>query len=72
MILVRIGHPCLRVGHHSWYQSIMRIIHPIRSYFKKPTVRIRVDVHITTIVVLTGDKLTWIYFLTLLYAIYIL
>jgi hypothetical protein len=40
--------------------------------FSKTTVRIRLDAHIRTIVVLTGGKLTGIYFLPLLYAIYFL
>jgi hypothetical protein len=35
MILVRTDHPCLRVEHHSWYQSITCIIHHVRSYFQK-------------------------------------
>jgi hypothetical protein len=26
-ILVRTNHPCLRVGHYSWYQSRTSIIH---------------------------------------------
>jgi hypothetical protein len=38
--------------------------------FLKPTVRIRLDAHIRTIVVLTSGKLTGFYFLYLLYAIY--
>jgi hypothetical protein len=72
MILVRTDHHCLRVGRHNWYQSIMVIIHHIRSYFRKPIVRIRLDAHIRTIIVLIGDKLIGIYFLPLLYAIYFL
>jgi hypothetical protein len=40
------------------------------SIFLKTAVRIRLEAHIRTIVVLTGDKLTAIYFLHLLYAIY--
>jgi hypothetical protein len=40
------------------------------NLFSKITVRIRLDAHIRTIVVLIGDKLTRIYFLPLLYAIY--
>jgi hypothetical protein len=40
----------------------MAIIHHVRSYFQKPMVRIRVDDHIRTIVVLTGGKLIEIYF----------
>jgi hypothetical protein len=70
MILVRIDHHCLRVGCHRWYQSITGVIHRIRLYFQKPAVRIRLDVHIRTIVVLTGGKLTGIYFLHFLYTIY--
>jgi hypothetical protein len=61
---------CLRVGRHRWYQSITRVIHHIQSYFRKPTVRICLDAHIRTTVVLTGGKLTEIYFLHLLYSIY--
>jgi hypothetical protein len=70
MILIMINHPCLRVGHHNWYQSITGVIHRVRSYFQKSTVRKRLDAHIRTIVVLTGGKLTEIYFLHLLYAVY--
>jgi hypothetical protein len=70
MILVRTNHPYLRVGRHSWYQSITGIIHHIRSYFQKPMVMIHVDARIRTIVVLTGDKLIGFYFLHLLSAIY--
>jgi hypothetical protein len=72
MILVKTDHPCLRVGRHSCYQSLTSIIHHLRPYFRKPMVRIRLDAHIRTIVVLTGGKLTWIYFLPLLYVIYFL
>jgi hypothetical protein len=63
MILLRTNHPCLRVGRHSWNQSLTGIIHRVRFYFRKPTVRIHLVAHIMTIVVLTGDKLTEIYFL---------
>jgi hypothetical protein len=70
MILNRTDHPCLRVGHHKWYQSITGIIHHVRSYFQKPMARIHLEAHIRTIIVLTGGKLTRIYFLYLLYAIY--
>jgi hypothetical protein len=38
--------------------------------FLKTAVRIRLDAHIRTIVVLTGGKLTEIFFLHLLYAFY--
>jgi hypothetical protein len=63
MILVRTDRPCLRVGHHRWYQSITGIIHHVRSYFQKSMVMIPLDAHIRTIVVLTSDKLIEIYFL---------
>jgi hypothetical protein len=72
MILVGTNHPYLRVGCHSWYKSITGVIHSVRSYFLKPMVRIRLDAHIKTIVVLTGGNLTEIYFLSLLYIIYFL
>jgi hypothetical protein len=55
--------PCLRTGCHSCYQSITGVIYCIRSYFQKPTVRIRLEAHIKTIVILTGSKLTGFYFL---------
>jgi hypothetical protein len=66
MILPKTDHICLRVGRHRWYQSIMGLIHHVRSYFWKPTVRICLDVYIMTMIVLTGGKLTGIYFLHLL------
>jgi hypothetical protein len=65
-ILVRTNHPCLRVGCHSWYQSLTSIIPHWQPYFQKPTVRICLDTHIRSIVVLTGGKLTGIYFSHLL------
>jgi hypothetical protein len=40
------------------------------TIFSKPMVKKHVDVHIRTIVILTGGKLTRIYFLHLLYVIY--
>jgi hypothetical protein len=40
------------------------------NLFLKTAVGIRLDAHIRTIVVLTGGKLTRIYFMYLLYAIY--
>jgi hypothetical protein len=40
--------------------------------FSKTVVRICLDTHIRTIMVLIGGKLTWIYFLPLLYVIYFL
>jgi hypothetical protein len=70
MILVRTNHLCLWVGGHSCYQSITGVIHHVRQYFRKPTVRKRLDAYIRAIVVLTGGKLTGIYFLYLLYKIY--
>jgi hypothetical protein len=63
MILVRTNHHYLRVGCHNWYQSITGIIHRVRSYFQKPTVRMWVNACIRTIVVLTCGKLTEFYFL---------
>jgi hypothetical protein len=70
MILVKTNYSCLRVGCHSWYQSIMGVIHHVRPYFQKHTVRKYLDAHIRTIVVLTCGKLTGFYFLHLLYASY--
>jgi hypothetical protein len=72
MILVRTDHPYLRVRRHKWYQSIMGIIHRVWSYFQKHTVRKHLDARIRTILVLIGGKLTGIYFLYLLSAIYFL
>jgi hypothetical protein len=68
--LVRTDHSCIGVGCHSWYQSQMSIIRHWWPYFRKPTVRICFNAHIRTILVLTGGKLTGIYFLYLLSAIY--
>jgi uncharacterized membrane protein (GlpM family) len=48
----------------------MSIIHRVWSYFQKSMVRICLDYHIRTIVVLTGGKLIGFYFLYLLYATY--
>jgi hypothetical protein len=70
MILVSTNHSYLRVGSHNWYQSITGVTHHVRPYFQKPTVRKRLVAHIRTIVVLICSKLTRIYFLHLLYAIY--
>jgi hypothetical protein len=50
----------------------MGVIHHVRSYLQKPTVRKRLDARIRTIVFLTGGKLTGIYFLYLLSANYFL
>jgi hypothetical protein len=69
-ILIRTDHPCLGVGCHSCYQSHTSIIRHWRPYFRKLMMRIRFNARIRTIVVLTGDKLTGIYFLYLLSAIY--
>jgi hypothetical protein len=70
MVLLRTNHHCLRVRRHNWYQSIIGVILHVRLYFQKSTVRIRLDAHIRTIVLLTGGKLTGFYFLHLLKAIY--
>jgi hypothetical protein len=48
----------------------MGVIHRIRPYFQKPTVRIHLNSDIRTIVVLIGGKLTWFNFLPLFYVIY--
>jgi hypothetical protein len=66
MILVRTDHPYLRVGRHSLYQSRYGYNTLRTVLFLKTTVRIRFNAHIRTIVVLTGGKLTGIYFLYLL------
>jgi hypothetical protein len=63
MILVWTDYPCLRVGHHSWYQSRYAYNTSCTVLFSKTAVRIRLDANIRTIVVLTGGKLTEIYFL---------
>jgi hypothetical protein len=67
MILVRTDHPCLRVGRYSWYQRYYGYNTSRMVLFLKTAVRICLDAHIRTIVVLTGGKLTGIYFLHLLY-----
>jgi hypothetical protein len=59
-------------GRHIWYQSHYGYNTSRTVLFSKTAVRIRLDAHITTIVVLTGDKLTGIYFLYLLSVIYFL
>jgi hypothetical protein len=41
----------------------MGVLHRIWRYFRTPTVRVCLDVHTRTIVVLTGGKLLGIYFL---------
>jgi hypothetical protein len=56
MILVTTNHPYLRVRCHSWYQSITGVIHHVRSYFQKPTMRKCLDAHIRTIVVWQASK----------------
>jgi hypothetical protein len=72
MILIMTDRPCLRVGRYRWYQSRYRYNTSRAVLFLKIAVRIHLDAHIRTIVVLTGGKLTGIYFLHLLYAIYFL
>jgi cytochrome c biogenesis protein ResB len=67
MILVKINHPCLRVRCHSWYQSHYGYNTSRTVLFLKTAVRMHVDAHIRTIVVLIGGKLTAIYFLYLLF-----
>jgi hypothetical protein len=72
MILVWTDHPYLRVGRHSWYQSRYGYNASRTVLFSKTVVRIHLDTHIRTIIVLTSGKLTGIYFLYLFYAIYFL
>jgi hypothetical protein len=72
MILVRTDHPYLGVGCHSWYQRHHGYNTSRMALFLKTVVRTHLDAHIRTIVVLTGGKLTRIYFLYLLFTIYIL
>jgi hypothetical protein len=61
MIWVRTGHPYLRVGRHSLYQSHYGYNTSRMIQFLKTVVRICLDAHIKTIVVLTGGKLIGIY-----------
>jgi hypothetical protein len=63
MILVTTNHPCLRVGHHSWYQSHYGYHTSRTTLFLKTVLRICLDAHIRTIVVLIGGMLIEIYFL---------
>jgi hypothetical protein len=63
MIMVRTDHPYLRVGRHRWYQSHYVYNTSCMVLILKTAVRIRLDTHIRTIVVLTGGKLTMVYFL---------
>jgi hypothetical protein len=70
MILVRTDHPCLRVGRHSWYQSHYGYNTSRTVLFLKTAMRKCLDAHIRTITILIGGKLTGIYLLYLLYAIY--
>jgi hypothetical protein len=70
MILVRTDHPCLRVGRHSWYQSCYGYNASRMILFLKIAVRICLDAHIRTIVILTSGKLIGIYFLHLHSIIY--
>jgi hypothetical protein len=72
MILLRTDHPYLRVGRHGWYQSHYGYNMSRTILFLKTTVKIRLDAHIRTIIVLTGGKLIRIYFLYLHSAIYFL
>jgi hypothetical protein len=72
MILVRTDHPCLGWDVTAGIRAIMGILRYVWSHFFKSPVRIRLDAHIRTIVVLTGGKVTEIYFLYLLTAIYFL
>jgi hypothetical protein len=72
MILLRTDHPCLRVGRQSWYQSHYGYNMSRMVLFLKIAVRIHLDAHIRAIVVLTGGKLTEIYFLYLFSVIYFL
>jgi hypothetical protein len=72
MILVRTDHPFLGVGCHSWYQSHYEYNTSCMVLFSKTVVRIRLDAHIRTIVVLACDKLIVIYFLYLPSVIYFL
>jgi hypothetical protein len=62
MILVRSDHSCLRVRRHRWYQSHYEYNTSRTILFLKTMVKILLDAHIRTKVVLTGGKLTWIYF----------
>jgi hypothetical protein len=66
MILVISDHPYLRVGRHRWYQSYYEYYTSRMILFLKTTVRIRLDAHIRTVVVLISGKLIGIYFLPLL------
>jgi hypothetical protein len=62
-IMVKSDHLYLEVGCHNWYQSRYRYNTSRTVLFLKTTMRIHLDAHIRTIVVLTGGKLTGIYFL---------
>jgi hypothetical protein len=55
-----------------YYTSLLQYNTSRTVLFLKTAVRICLDIHIRTIVILIGGKLTRIYFLPLLYAIYIL
>jgi hypothetical protein len=70
MIVVRTDHSFLRVGCHNWYQSYYGYNTSHTNLFLKTAVRMRLDAHIRTIIVLIGGRLTRFYFLYLLYAIY--
>jgi hypothetical protein len=70
MILVTTNRPFLRMGRHRCYQIHYECNTSRTNLFSKIVVRIRLDAHIRTIVVLTGVKLTGFYFLYLLFAFY--
>jgi hypothetical protein len=70
MILVATNRPFKGQGCHRWYQSHYGYNTSHTILFSKTRLRIRLDVHIRTIIVLTGGNLTGTYFLYLLSAIY--
>jgi hypothetical protein len=72
MILVWTNRHFYGRGCHRWYQRHYEYNTLHTVLFSKTVVRIRVDAHIRTIVVLTSGKLTGIYFLYILSAIYFL
>jgi hypothetical protein len=67
MILIWTNRPFEGRECHSWYQSHYGYNTSCMVLFSKTLVRIRLDAHIRTIVVLTGGKLTGIYLLYLLF-----
>jgi hypothetical protein len=68
---VRTNYPYLRVECHRWYQRHCGYNTSRTVLFSKTMVRIVLDAHIRTILVLTGGKLTGIYFSYLLSTIYL-